>query len=108
VNWGYCCRGAKSTYEIRVGRSNRPTGPFRDKNGNDLAEGGGTPFLTSEGRFIGPGHFANAVSPNHIRFAFHYYDADANGVSKLGIRELTLTKDGWPQAGKWIFPAPAK
>ncbi len=72
------------------------------------SKGGGTLFLKSEGRFIGPGHFANAVSPGNTRFAFHYYDADANGVSKLGIRELTWTKDGWPQAGRWIFPAPAK
>jgi len=107
VNWGYCCRGAKSTYEIRVGRSSKASGPFRDKDGNDLTKGGGTLFLKSEGRFIGPGHFANAVSPNNTRFAFHYYDGEANGVSKLGIRELTWSKDGWPQAGKWIFPTPA-
>ena len=29
VNWGKCCRGTNSTYEIRVGRSETITGPSR-------------------------------------------------------------------------------
>jgi arabinan endo-1,5-alpha-L-arabinosidase len=40
VNWGMCCRGVDSTYNIRVGRSRTITGPFLDRNGTDMADGG--------------------------------------------------------------------
>lgn len=108
VNWGLCCRGAGSTYEIRVGRSKSITGPYLDRNGRDLATGGGTLFAKTEGDLIGPGHFATIEGFPQSRFAFHYYDGSAFGQSKLGIRELAWTKDGWPEAGKWILPASPK
>jgi arabinan endo-1,5-alpha-L-arabinosidase len=56
VNWGACCRGTNSTYSIRVGRSATIAGPYLDKDGKDLLQGGGTLLLGSSGRFIGPGH----------------------------------------------------
>ncbi|MFD0894404.1 arabinan endo-1,5-alpha-L-arabinosidase [Luteolibacter ambystomatis] len=105
VNWGLCCKGIDSTYEIRVGRSRTIAGPYLDKDGRDLATGGGTLFLKSEGRYIGPGHFGEIVGSSRGRFSFHYYDGAAAGMSKLGVRELTWTKEDWPEAGKWIFPA---
>ncbi|MGC4016570.1 MAG: arabinan endo-1,5-alpha-L-arabinosidase [Luteolibacter sp.] len=106
VNWGLCCKGTSSTYEIRMGRSRTIGGPYVDKDGRDLATGGGTLFLKSDGRYIGPGHFAEVDGFPGTRFSFHYYDGEVNGMSKLGIRDLTWSKDGWPEAGKWIFPAP--
>ena len=56
VNWGACCRRMRSTYNIRVGRSKKITGPYLDKDGVDLAKEGGSLVLEGEGRFIGPGH----------------------------------------------------
>ena len=41
VNWGTCCAGTSSTYNIRVGRSSSPTGPFVDKNGMSMVNGAG-------------------------------------------------------------------
>lgn len=102
VNWGVCCKGTDSTYEIRVGRGRNPKGPFRDKDGKDMVRGGGTPFLASEGRFVGPGHFASVEGAPC--FAFHYYNADDRGLAQLGIRELKWGLDGWPQPGAWVFP----
>jgi len=55
VNHGQCCDGINSTYYITMGRSVSPTGPFLDKTGNDLYNGGGTTVLSTSGSFIGPG-----------------------------------------------------
>ena len=41
VNWGICCKGTNSTYNIRVGRSKQVTGPYLDQSGVDLLKGGG-------------------------------------------------------------------
>lgn len=108
ANWGLCCRGVNSTYEIRVGRSRTISGPYLDKDGREMATGGGSLFAKREDNVIGPGHFAAIEGFPQSRFAFHYYDGAAVGASKLGIRELTWSKDGWPEAGKWILPASPK
>src|SRR5450759_2659494 len=55
VNFGGCCAGIDSTYNIRVGRSTSVTGPYYDQSGVCLTNGGGTMVLESTARFIGPG-----------------------------------------------------
>jgi beta-glucanase (GH16 family) len=100
VNWGQCCKGTNSTYEVRVGRSGKITGPYRDRDGNDLVTGGGSPFLESSGRFIGPGHIG-IVNDGDIngptRFSYHYYDADTQGRSRLAVGYIDWSS-GWPVA----------
>ncbi len=100
VNWGRCCRGTNSTYEVRVGRSRSITGPYLDRDGADLVEGGGTPFLESSGRFIGPGHMAFFQRENADWFSYHYYDAERRGRSQLALAPLYWTKDAWPSVKK--------
>jgi beta-glucanase (GH16 family) len=100
VNWGQCCKGTNSTYEVRVGRAEKITGPYRDRDGNDLATGGGSPFLASSGRFIGPGHIGimdDGVTNRSAYFSYHYYDADARGRSRMAIGKLDWSS-GWPVA----------
>jgi arabinan endo-1,5-alpha-L-arabinosidase len=97
VNWGNCCRGTNSTYEIRVGRSRSVTGPFLDRDGVDLVKGGGTPFLESRGRFIGPGHAAFLNVGGTERVSFHFYDSANRGRATLGILPLRWSADGWPE-----------
>ena len=96
VNWDTCCQGVNSTYNIRVGRSTSPTGPFRDRIGLAMTSGGGELFLATEGNFIGPGHFSDYSENNIDYFSYHYYDGNQNGASKLAIREFAWTYDGWP------------
>lgn len=97
VDWGMCCRGVNSTYNIRVGRSRKVTGPYLDKDGIDMLVGGGTLFLESNGPFIGPGH-AGIYSENGTNwFSCHFYDATRRGASMLAVRTLHWTKDGWPE-----------
>jgi len=98
VNWGQCCRGTNSTYEVRIGRSDKVTGPYLDRDGHSLAQGGGSPFLSSSGRFIGPGHIGivndGGDGPTNC-FSFHYYDGDSHGISRLALGKLNWT-NGWP------------
>jgi arabinan endo-1,5-alpha-L-arabinosidase len=98
VNWGKCCSGTNSTYEVRVGRSKTVTGPYLDREGKDLVERGGTMFLETTGRFIGPGHIGLLEEGGTNWFSYHYYDGDNRGRSKLAIGKLEWTSDGWPMA----------
>ena len=102
VNWGLCCRGTNSTYEIRVGRSKEITGPYYDADGVDMLADGGTPFLKASGPFIGPGH-AGIISENGTNwFSCHFYDGTRHGLSTLAILELRWQTNGWPEI---TFPA---
>jgi type 1 glutamine amidotransferase len=96
VNWGACCRGVNSTYEIRVGRSPNITGPYLDKNGKDLLEAGGTLVLSSEGDFIGPGHAAFLNDQDQLWLSCHFYDGARNGRAALHLRPMAWSDDGWP------------
>lgn len=108
VNWDGCCNSVASTYNIRVGRSRNPTGPYLDRQGRPLAEGGGILFLGREDRFIGPGHAGIlrwlewGVRPRYL-FTFHYYDGEDLGKAKLGGRELTWNSEGWPELGQLLI-----
>lgn len=95
VNWGKCCRGADSTYEIRVGRSQKITGPYKDKDGVSMVDGGGTLLLGSEGRYIGPGHASIYQKGKRQWLSHHYYDKDDRGLSKLRLVPLEW-EDNWP------------
>ena len=97
LNWGQCCQGVRSTYEIRVGRSDRVTGPFVDREGRSLADGGGSPFLASEGRRIGPGHVGIFEDRGVSWCSTHFYDAADSGKPRLRIARLLLDAEGWPR-----------
>ena len=101
VTHGSCCAGANSSYNIRMGRAKKVTGPFLDNLGIDMLQGGGKLFLGSSGRFIGPGHFGLLDLGDGVqKFSCHYEaDLDRGGISVLDIRPL-LWRDGWPVAGE--------
>ncbi|HEX2455681.1 MAG TPA: family 43 glycosylhydrolase [Vicinamibacterales bacterium] len=100
VTHGSCCAGANSSYNIRMGRSRKVTGPFLDNVGSDMLQGGGKLFAGSSGRHIGPGHFGLLDLGDGVqKFSCHYEaDLDRGGISVLDIRPL-LWRDGWPVAG---------
>ena len=100
VTHGSCCIGANSTYNIRMGRARKVTGPYLDNMGVDMLEGGGRLFAGSRGRHIGPGHFGLLDLGQGVqKFSLHYEaDLDRGGISVLDIRPL-LWRDGWPVAG---------
>jgi arabinan endo-1,5-alpha-L-arabinosidase len=87
---GVCCAGANSTYYIVYGRSTSITGPYLDKNGVDMKNGGGTVFESSDSGWAGSGgqSVANGV------IARHRY-ARSNGASILFISDISFSS-GWP------------
>lgn len=92
-SWDRCCQGVQSTYRIVAGRSRSVTGPYVDRDGKELMQGGGTTLLETSGNRIGPG--GESVSRGIV--AYHYYDGTAAGAPRLGLRRLTWANDGWPQ-----------
>lgn len=88
-----CCSGANSTYKIIFGRSNNITGPYLDKNGNRLMNGGGTIFDAGNDRWKGPGG-QSLIGSQAI--AHHAYDAANNGAATLMIKTLHWDSGGWP------------
>lgn len=95
VSVGLCCRGLDSTYRVLVGRSTSPTGPYLDRSGQDLRNGGGTELLASHGRVVGPGGASVMSDTGGDILVYHYYDGQANGAVRLGLNRITW-QDGWP------------
>ncbi|HTY85882.1 MAG TPA: LamG-like jellyroll fold domain-containing protein [Candidatus Acidoferrum sp.] len=96
VNFGGCCAGVNSTYNIRVGRSTTVTGPYYDQHGVNLTNGGGTMVLESNARFIGPGHPAILNDNGTNWFTYHYYDGNNGGAATVGMNRIYWTADDWP------------
>ena len=105
VNWGACCSGIDSTYEIRVGKSTEPMGPFIDKDDVDLMEGGGSLFLSTTDYMIGPGHVGTSQRDDIDIISFHYYDSRRSGfyegLAWMAERRLDI-QNGWPVAGELV------
>jgi arabinan endo-1,5-alpha-L-arabinosidase len=94
----YCCRGARSTYKMIVGRAPHLAGPYVDRDGVPLARGGGTLLLAGDAHWYGVGHNSVARFGGVDYIVFHGYDAtDPHARSKLRIEPLRWTADGWPE-----------
>ena len=97
VSWDYCCRGAKSTYRVAVGRSRSVEGPYMDDQGRNLVQGGGKIFLEGDKKeYEAAGHCAAYNFNGEDIFICHGYSATQNGVSLLIQRQIQWSADGWP------------
>ncbi len=92
ASYDLCCRGADSTYNIRVGRARSVEGPYLDRDGKDLMDAGGTQLLTGGARWKGPGH-QDVVGDWLVH---HAYDTERGGKPHLRIKRLSWSDDGWP------------
>lgn len=96
LSWDLCCRGDESTYKVVVGRSKVVSGPYVDKEGKPLNEGGGTLVVQGNKNWYGAGHNSTYTFKGKDYMFFHAYDANDNGAPKLKIAELKWDKDNWP------------
>ena len=103
VSFDYCCRGERSDYKIAVGRSEKVTGPYLDKDGKRLDQNGGTIIAQGDKDWPGVGHSSTYTFDGKDHLIFHGYDARDRGRSKLRIEELQWDDEGWPS----LAPRPA-
>ena len=99
VSFDFCCRGAKSTYKVMVGHSRQITGPYIDKDGKSMTEGGGTLVIEATGsNWRGPGHPAVLQESGDDYLFFHAYSGQT-GRSELKISTI-VWENGWPRVAE--------
>lgn len=101
LSFDRCCAGAESDYRVMVGRSTSPTGPYVDRHGTPMMEGGGTEILAGHGSINGPGHQAVLADTDSDVLFYHYYPDDGEGPTAcgyctLGVNRIDYDADGWP------------
>ncbi len=102
VSFDRCCQGARSTYKIMVGRAQEVTGPYFDKEGKPMTEGGGTLVLQAVEnavKWAGPGHQAVLQEPKGDYLVFHAYSIPNRGRSMLNIATI-VWEEGWPRVAQ--------
>jgi arabinan endo-1,5-alpha-L-arabinosidase len=98
VSFDICCRGKESTYKVMVGRSPKITGPYADKEGKPMMEGGGTLLIEGAEARRGPGHAAVLLDAELDWLVFHAYDG-TSGRPSLQISTM-VWEEGWPRVGR--------
>ena len=96
VSWDKCCRGKDSTYKLMIGRAKSVRGPYFDKEGRDLALGGGSLLLAGDKDWPGLGHNSAYTFDGKDYIIFHAYEAADNGLQKLKIAEIKWDSELWP------------
>jgi len=99
---GSCCEGIHSSYALYVGRSKTLLGPYLDRSGRDLRQGGGDLILSRNQTWIGPGH--NSVITDDAGNDWLIYHAMPaqnallpNGTNcREGLLDRIDWRDGWP------------
>jgi arabinan endo-1,5-alpha-L-arabinosidase len=104
VSFDACCKGVNSTYRTMAGRAAKITGPYTDRAGTDMMQGGADQLLATSGRYIGPGGGTAWKDGDHYVYVFHYYDGDDSGASKLQVRPIVFGSDDWVTLGDPLFP----
>ncbi len=95
ASFDFCCQGTNSTYKLMVGRSETLQGPYYDKNGKSMLEGGGSLVLEGDQDWAGLGHNAVYSFDGEDYMVFHAYETADNGTQKLRILHVDW-QDGWP------------
>lgn len=96
VSFDYCCQGLKSSYKIAVGRSESAVGPFYDKEGRPMTNGGGTIIAEGNEKWAGLGHCAAYTFNEQDYLICHGYSIEEEGASKLIIRPIKWDAQEWP------------
>ncbi|KAK1140583.1 hypothetical protein N8T08_010220 [Aspergillus melleus] len=106
-SWGKCCKYDPKNlpkpgkeYQIRVGRSLYPHGPFVDKAGRGLVDGGGEVVYGSNRDVYAPGGQGVLTEDGKDLLYYHYLNTTISydfWEARLGYNPLEYI-DGWPVA----------
>jgi beta-xylosidase len=96
VSWDLCCRGKESTYKVVVGRSKDIQGPYLDREGKSMYQGGGSLVLQGDQNWFGAGHCSVYSVDNQDYMFYHAYDAKDEGKPKLRISTIEWDENLWP------------
>jgi arabinan endo-1,5-alpha-L-arabinosidase len=96
LSWDLCCRGKESTYKVVVGRSKNATGPYVDKEGKLLTEGGGSLVVQGGENYYGVGHNSVYTFDEKDYIFYHGYDVKQKGRPVLIVKELKWDTNLWP------------
>jgi len=90
------------TYNLRVGRSKKLDGTFKDRHGRPMTEGYATPVLWSDkgDNFFGPGHCGEIFRANdgndYIFYHCHVRDSEKPQDRPMLMSRIRWDRKGWP------------
>jgi len=96
ASWDLCCKGKDSTYKVVVGRSKSVTGPYLDRNGVDMARGGGSLVIQGDGDWQALGHNSAYTFDGKDYMVLHAYETFDKYRQKLKVLDMTWDGEGWP------------
>lgn len=96
ASWDLCCKGKDSTYKVVVGRSRKVTGPYLDRNGVDMAKGGGSLVIQGDSDWKGLGHNSAYTFDGKDYMVLHAYETADKYKQKLKVLEMKWDQAGWP------------
>lgn len=102
LSTGSCCNGLKSTYNVRVGRSINPMGPYVDHLGRTMKQASvGYQVVSPSSFFVGVGH--NAITQDDAGdyfIIYHGFDViEPSHVGNSNRRSLLLDRLIWNEQG---------
>jgi len=96
ASWDLCCKGKDSTYKVVAGRAKTITGPYLDRQGLDMAKGGGTLVIQGDRDWKGLGHNSAYTFDGKDVMVLHAYESADRYKQKLKVLEIKWDGDGWP------------
>lgn len=100
ASWGLCCKGANSTYHLVVGRSKNATGPYVDRAGREMNDGGGSLLIKGNKNWVGLGHNSAYTWDGKDYLVLHAYETADNYLQKLKILNISWDKEAWPMVNE--------
>ncbi len=108
---GTCCDGENSTYTLYAGRSENLLGPYLDKEGVSLLDGGGSVVVPANDTWVGPGH--NSVIRDDAGEDWLFYHAIPKADPRLpndvnrrpALLDRLVWQGGWPSVNGGAGPS---